>query len=172
MLFLHLRLGRVGQSVLAPGCLSLCSFLFARTANLAAFVPAAVQLRMADSSAYWVDSVSVAAGRQFARSATSAGNVDSFLARPAWIGVALVWTDMTAAQGLTAGLVAAWYLLFAGRSQSRHQLVEGRLPARACEDNVGGKGAVASCLILWVAWLLASMITAIVLSAAYLLASK
>lgn len=100
----------IGTPLLLP---PLCGLFFSRTATRSAFVPAAVQLRFADTKALWMLEISLVTHRLACNLSASAGDVNVLETRGAITDVAFVLTEVAAGQSFIAGLVAVWDRVFA-----------------------------------------------------------
>jgi hypothetical protein len=159
----------VGTSLLPP---SLGGLLLARTAMLAAFVPAAVELGLAGAKAHGGLSLSLVTDAACSRSATSACDVDVLETWSAVTYVALVEAQMPAGKRLAAGLVAMRNIIPTRMPWLCCDLRQRRPAAWAVGHRIGRKGTVGRLLVLRVTNFLAGVMTTVELSATDAAADK
>lgn len=159
----------VGTSLLPP---SLGGLLLARTAMLAAFVSATVELGLAGAKAHRGFCLSLVTDASCGRPATSACDVDVLEAWSTVACVALVETQMPTGKRLVAGLVAMGNIILTRLPWPCCDLRQRRIATWAVGHHIRRKGTVGRLLVLRVTGFLAGVITTVEPSATDAAADK
>lgn len=159
----------VGASLLPP---SLGGLLLTRTAMLAAFVAATVELGLAGAKAHGGFGHSLVTDPSCSRPATSARDVDVLEAWSAVACVALVEAQMPTGKRLVAGLVAMRNIILARLPWPCCDLRQRRLATWAVGHHIRRKGTVGRLLVLRVTGFLAGVMATVKLSATDAAANK
>jgi hypothetical protein len=149
------------QLILAFGHLSFLRLLLARTAPLATLMTAAVERGLADTEADRLGDIALVTDGLARGPPAAASDVGLLHARLARTGMAEIIALVAAGEGFAADLIAVWYRVLTGPPWFDEKRLQRRFAAGAAGDDVGGERAVRRRLILWVAVLVALVITAV-----------